>query len=106
MRLHAGPRWTQGPEKGVAGRVWQGLVFLQFFQGQGELLDWQGYLAHKKQPTPLGPPRGPKRSPTVGSEEVAGYYECTPVALAQGAGGRRVIPIEERSGRVRNGRPP
>ena len=29
----------------------------------------QGYLAHKKQPPPLGPPQGPRYSPTVGSAE-------------------------------------
>ena len=28
----------------------------------------QGYLAHKKPPTPLGPPKGPTHSPTVGSQ--------------------------------------
>ena len=27
----------------------------------------QGYLAHKKQPPPLGPPYDPRYSPTVGS---------------------------------------
>ena len=27
----------------------------------------QGYLAHKKQPPPLGSPQGPGLSPTVGS---------------------------------------
>ena len=27
----------------------------------------QGYLAHMKTLPPLGPPRGPRRSPTVGS---------------------------------------
>jgi len=27
----------------------------------------QGYLAHKKTPTPLGPPQGPRHMPTVGS---------------------------------------
>ena len=27
----------------------------------------QGYLAHKKQPPPLGPPWWPMHSPTVGS---------------------------------------
>ena len=28
----------------------------------------QGYLAHKKQPHPLGPPYDPRYSPTVGSQ--------------------------------------
>ena len=27
----------------------------------------QGYLAHQKMPTPLGPPRDPTHRPTVGS---------------------------------------
>ena len=27
----------------------------------------QRYLAHKKHPSPLGPPKGPRHSPTVGS---------------------------------------
>ena len=27
----------------------------------------QGYLAHKKKPTPLGPPYDPRHGPTVGS---------------------------------------
>ena len=27
----------------------------------------QGYLAHKKTPTPLGPPQDPRHRPTVGS---------------------------------------
>ena len=27
----------------------------------------QGYLAHNKPPTPLGPPKDPRRRPTVGS---------------------------------------
>ena len=27
----------------------------------------QGYLAHKKVPTPLGPPQGHRHEPTVGS---------------------------------------
>jgi hypothetical protein len=35
----------------------------------------QGYLAHKKHPPPLGPPQGPRRSPTVGSCGGAVSYE-------------------------------
>ena len=27
----------------------------------------QGYLAHKKPPPPVGPPQGPRHSPTAGS---------------------------------------
>jgi hypothetical protein len=34
-----------------------------------------GYLAHKKQPPPLGPPNGPRHIPTVGSEEGAVSFE-------------------------------
>ena len=47
-----------------------------------ECLAWlQGYLAHKKQPTSLGPPLGHRRSPTVGSQVGAVSYERgTPVA--------------------------
>ena len=33
----------------------------------GATRDLQGDLAHKKQDTPLGPPQGPRHSPTVGS---------------------------------------
>ena len=33
----------------------------------GRLLDrLQGYLAHKKQPPPIGTPQGPRHEPTVG----------------------------------------
>ena len=40
----------------------------------------QGYLAHKKPPSPLGPPYEPKHGPTVGSYGVAVSYERgTPV---------------------------
>ena len=40
----------------------------------------QGYLAHKKQPPPLGPPYDPRHSPTVGSVGEAVYFErSTPV---------------------------
>ena len=35
----------------------------------------QGYLAHKKTPTPLGHPYGPRHSPTVGSKGGAVSYE-------------------------------
>jgi len=40
----------------------------------------QGYLAHKKTPTPLGPPYDPRHRPTVGSSGGAFSYERgTPV---------------------------
>ena len=40
----------------------------------------QGYLAHKKTPTPLGQPHDPRHSPNVGSWEGAVSYERgTPV---------------------------
>ena len=45
----------------------------------------QGYIAHKKQPPPLGPPQGPRHSPTVESWEVAVSHER----------GTPVIPPEE-----------
>ena len=35
----------------------------------------QGYLAHKKALTPLGPPHGPRHSPTVGFQEEASSCE-------------------------------
>jgi len=35
----------------------------------------QGYLAHKKHPSSLGPPYGPRHSPTVGSWEGDVSYE-------------------------------
>ena len=44
----------------------------------------QGYLAHKKATTPLGPPQDPRHSPSVGSEGVAVSYERgTPVLVLQ-----------------------
>ena len=36
----------------------------------------QGYLTHKKHPPSLGPPYGPRQSPTVGSYEGVVSYEC------------------------------
>jgi len=46
----------------------------------------QGYLAHKKTPPPLGPPKGPRHSPTVGSYgEAFSYERGTPVALPHSA---------------------
>ena len=35
--------------------------------GNRSLKNVQGYLAHKKTPTPLGPPQDPRHRPTVGS---------------------------------------
>ena len=35
----------------------------------------QGYLTHKKLPTPLGLPKGPGQSPTLGSQAAAVSYE-------------------------------
>ena len=43
----------------------------------------QGYLAHKKQPPPLGKLLGPRLSPTVGSSEgVVSYERGAPVGPA------------------------
>ena len=40
----------------------------------------QGYLAHKKQRLPLGPPYDPRHSPTAGSQGgVVSYERDTPV---------------------------
>ena len=36
---------------------------------------YRGYLAHEKQPPPLGAPSGPRHSPTVGTSEIAVSYE-------------------------------
>ena len=47
---------------GVGGRVWR-FAFIQ------------GYLAHKKQPPPLGPPYDLRNSPTLGSYEGGVSYE-------------------------------
>ena len=41
----------------------------------GESQGVQGYLAHKKQPPPPGPPKGPRYNPTVGSLEGGVSYE-------------------------------
>ena len=41
----------------------------------------QGYLAHKKQPPPLGPPQDPRYGPTVGSQGgPVSHVRGTPVA--------------------------
>ena len=53
----------------------------------------QGYLAHRKTPTPLGPPWDPRHRPTVGSwaEEVS-YERGTPAgARGQGSGFRNML---------------
>ena len=45
----------------------------------------QGYLAHKKQPPSLGPPKDPRYSPTVGFYGGGGSYERdTPVMAFSG----------------------
>ena len=47
-------------------------------------LDIQGYLTHKKLPTPLGLPEGPRRRPIVWSWAAAVSYERgTPVSSAR-----------------------
>ena len=43
--------------------------------GGHSILRVQGYLAHTKQHPPLGPPKGPRHSPTVGSEGGAVFHE-------------------------------
>ena len=54
----------------------------------------EGYLARKKQPPPLGPPQGPGRSPTVGSQVAAVFNERgTPVSLCAD-----LAPAHERCG--------
>ena len=50
----------------------------------------QGYLAHKKPPPPLGPPKQPRHGPTVGSYGVGVSYERgTPVGVKTLQGGSR-----------------
>ena len=40
----------------------------------------QGFIAHKKHPSSLGPPQGPRHVPTVGSYgEAVSYERCDPV---------------------------
>jgi len=58
----------------------------------------QGYLAHKKTPTRLGPPQEPRHGPTVGSYAVAVSYErgtpvqtILPALHARGAPRKREI---------------
>ena len=53
----------------------------------------QGYLAHRKQPPPLGPPWDPRCSPTVGSwEGCVSYERGTPVTFSKRAW---LIQVEE-----------
>ena len=43
------------------------------------------YRAHKKRPTTLGPPKGPRHGPTVGSYgEAVSYKQGTPAGDAAG----------------------
>ena len=50
----------------------------------------QGYLAHKKQPPPLGPPKDPRHSPTVGRR---GVFLVKEVPLL-GGGAKRFLMSE------------
>ena len=46
----------------------------------------QGYLAHKKPPPHLGPPKEPRHGPTVGSYgETVSYERGTPVCVYTGS---------------------
>ena len=50
----------------------------------------QGYLAHEKVPSPLGPPLDPRYSPTAGSQEGGvSYARSTPVNGAHVVNGLR-----------------
>jgi len=56
----------------------------------------EGYLSHEKQPTPLGPPQGPRHRPTVESLGGAVNYERgTPVRPTVGNTARRttLLPV-------------
>ena len=79
--------WVSGFGFRVSGKVAKGVVWVQGYLGmflRGRSADRahrpremlfgglgftgiQGYLAHKKTPTPLGPPQDPRHRPTVGS---------------------------------------
>jgi hypothetical protein len=57
----------------------------------------QGYLAHEQTPPPLGPPQGPRRSPTEDFEEgVISYekYHCKLDTLKQARRGKALQAIE------------
>ena len=59
----------------------------EFKSGKGEGIGatrLQGYLAHKKQPPPLGPPWDPRYSPHVGTSEGAVSYEQGTPATSAG----------------------
>ena len=64
--------------------------------GRGQLRDLternlpQGHLAHKKQPPLLGPPWGPKHSPTVGPQGDAVSHERDTPVFSYGIACRRV----------------
>ena len=54
----------------------------------------QGYLAHKKTPTPPGPPYDPRHRPTVGSWGIAFFkvrYPCRGGVLADANGWRTTL---------------
>ena len=61
------------------------------------ILALQGYLDHKKQRPPLGPPQGPRHQPTVGS--LGGAVSCergTPVPdSARASLGTPALPSED-----------
>ena len=62
----------------------------------------QGYLAHKKQPPPLGPPLDPRYSPTVGFyEEVISYERGTPVGVRLMVAVTSQVPCETLGGKSR-----
>ena len=72
-----------GREGGRGAREGEGRKEGREGRGQRRL---QGYLAHKEQPPPLGPPSDPRYSPTLSSQEGGVSYERgTPVACAVGS---------------------
>jgi len=59
-----------------------------------EARDIQGYLAHTKQPSPLGPPQGPRHTPTVGFYGgLVSYERGTPVGIGRGRGAQSAVKI-------------
>ena len=70
------------------------------------MLYLQGNLAHKKQPTSLGPPQGPRHSPTVGSQVGAVSYERgTPVGYEPHVEQSDSVPSEGGERRILGGVP-
>ena len=75
LRSFAAIRKEAGPFRRSFIRKGEVLACVGLTQTLKELKDLQGYLAHKKTPTPLGPPEDPGPRPAVGSQSVTVSYE-------------------------------